>query len=254
MNIRVIILGGFALAISATAAFGEAAQRKVRTPEQLAEVRQRRLERTGGDLIRRGTFAGKVAIVNAQTRLPDADCAKVAAMFAKATDCNIAVAADGTGAQVVVTVIDDPKEPTMLLAPEDHWGKVNVAKLVDDLPGEGAKVKFFGSRARKMIAKALSILCGGGASSFPGNIMNAATLRDLDAVEEQIPVDQADKYMKYLARLGVTRKEMVTYYRACKEGWAPAPTNDIQRRVWEKTYDEKEKGPANAIRITPPNK
>ena len=63
-------------------------------------------------------------------------------------------------------LIDDPKEPTVLLATEDHWGRLNVAKLVDDLPGENAKKKFFVPRARKMMIKSLSLLMGGGSSQF----------------------------------------------------------------------------------------
>jgi len=186
--------------------------------------------------VKRGSFAGKVAIVNAQSRLSAADCQAVAATFTAATRCNFVVAKDGKDAAVVLTVIDDPKEPTMLLAPEEHWGKVNVAKVVDDLATQSAKDKVFASRSRKLVAKALSLLCGSGASQYPGNLMNAATLHDLDFVEEQVPVDVAGRCVKYLGNFGVTKKEWVTYRHACMEGWAPAPTNECQQAIWDKVH------------------
>ena len=45
-----------------------------------------------------------------------------------------------------------------------------------------------------------------------------------------------DYYQTYLEKLGVTKMEKTTYLRACKEGWAPAPTNEVQKRVWDKVH------------------
>jgi len=44
-----------------------------------------------------------------------------------------------------------------------------------------------------------------------------------------------------------------TYRRACHLGWAPPPTNDVQRAIWEKIKAEKERGPTKPITIPPPN-
>lgn len=190
-------------------------------------------EAEGGMLLKRGSYQGRIAIVNQQKRIPEADIKAATEVFANCTKCNVAVTPDAKGAAVTLTVIDDPKEPSVLIAPEDHWGKLNVAKLVDDLPGEGAKKKFLVPRARKMVIKTLSLLCGGGSSTFRGNLMNTATMRELDMLEEQIPVDMYDKYTNYLRQLGVTKKETVSYLEACVEGWAPAPTNDVQKEIWK---------------------
>ena len=186
--------------------------------------------------IKPGSFTGCIVLVNQQKRLSAKDVAEVAAFFAKETECNVMVAEKGDGAQIVLTVIDDAKEPKMLVASEDHWGKVNVAKLVDDLPGEGARKKFFASRGRKLIIKALSLLCGGGGSSFEGNIMNAVTVRDFDGFKEQLPMDMLDKYDRYLKRVGVTKKQAATYAEACAEGWAPSPKNDVQKKIWDEVH------------------
>ena len=199
------------------------------------DPRAARIAQQGGEIIRKGTFEGKVSIVNQQTRLSTSDCEAIARLFAEQTQCNI-VADNGDGAAVKLYLIDDPKEPTILLATEDHWGRLNVAKLVDDLPGENAKKKFFVPRARKVMIKSLSLLMGGGSSQFTGNIMNTAKIRDLDLMKESIPVDMIEHYQTYLRALGVTPMENTTSLRACREGWAPAPTNDIQKAIWDRVH------------------
>jgi len=208
--------------------------------EAPAAKRAGRLARAGGEVVRPDSFTGKVSIVNRQRRLPASDCEAVAKMLAELTQCNI-VSDGGEGATITLHVIDDPKEPVVLIAPEDRWGRLNVAKLVDDLPGERAKEKFFAPRARKMIIKALSLLMGGGSSQFPGNVMNTATVRELDACQEAVPVDMVDNYLAYLRAVGVRPAVRTTYRKACKEGWAPAPTNDLQRAIWNETRKLPEK-------------
>lgn len=192
---------------------------------------EERVAKAGGEVVKPGTFTGKVSIINQQSRLTAADCEAIAAIFAKETKCNI-VADAGENATIKLYLIDNAKEPVMLVAPEDHWGKLNLARIVDDLPGERAKEKFFTSRARKMIIKTLSLLMGGGSSQFPGNIMNAATMKQLDQCEELIPVDMVENYTIYLKAVGVKPAEMTTYRKACREGWAPTPTNDVQKAIW----------------------
>ena len=194
-----------------------------------------RIAKAGGEVVRPGTFTGKVAIISQQSKLPDADCAAVAQLLAEQTQCNI-VAENDEKATIRLYLIDTPKEPVMLLAPEDHWGKLNIARMVDDLPGERAKEKFFAPRTRKMIIKALSILMGGGSSQFPGNIMNAATMRELDQCQESVPVDMVDNYIAYLKAVGVKPAEKTTYRKACREGWAPQPTNEYQKAIWEQIH------------------
>ena len=41
-------------------------------------------------------------------------------------------------------------------------------------------------------------------------------------------------YAAYLGALGVVPAETATYRQACREGWAPAPTNDVQRAIWDR--------------------
>ena len=45
-----------------------------------------------------------------------------------------------------------------------------------------------------------------------------------------------------------------TYQAACRMGWAPAPTNEYQKAIWDAAHNEKERGPAKALKIVPPGK
>ena len=63
-----------------------------------------------------------------------------------------------------------------------------------------------------------------------------------------------DKVQSTCQTLNVDMLRKVSYKRACIEGWAPAPTNDIQKAIWEQAKADKERGPTNPIKIPPPKK
>lgn len=210
-------------------------------------VETARYNKTGGYVIKKGSYTGKVSFVDTQDIVSHSEVESAAAILREASECNI-VASKGeytdpasmltmTESSVIVVLVNDPSAPKMLLAPEDHWGVVNVAKLVDDLPSETAKKRFVGSRARKEMIRAFSLICGGGASQFPGSILNASTMKQLDVMQDVIPVDKIDAYRAHLEKLGVTPRQMVTYRRACQEGWAQLPTNEVQRTIWNRIHE-----------------
>lgn len=226
-------------------AFAQEQQKKERPKIDMSPEAQYR--RTGGQVLKKGTFTGKVAFIDTQSVVPFEEVQKTAKLFADTVEINVVAeksapgkASDlmkASGANVVIVLVNDKDTPLMLLAPEDHWGIVNVAKLVDDLPSEKAKAKFRSSRARKELVRAFSILCGGGSSQFPGNMMNAATLKQLDLTVDTIPMDMVGYYQTYLKSFGVTPREFTTYKKACREGWAAAPTNDVQKAIWDKVHE-----------------
>lgn len=233
----------FAFGFAAVAA-GSAPTAPRRSEAELVRERARLLEMQGGTVVRKGSFAGKVAIINTQSRLAVSNLASVARTFVEQTQCNFVVEKGAPGnpdalrkaanADVAIVVVDDADTPLLLLAPEDRWGVLNVARLVDDLPSQSAKRRFFDSRGRKELIRGLSMLCGGAASQFKGNLMNAATLREADCMDERLPIDMVANYRRHLKACGVTQREETTYLDACLEGWASAPTNDVQKAVWDK--------------------
>ena len=62
-------------------------------------------------------------------------------------------------------------------------------------------------------------------------------LDQLDRQEDnRLSVDVIARLEQSLANAGVTPAQMSTYLAACKQGWAPAPTNDVQKAIWDKVH------------------
>ena len=201
---------------------------------------------SGGYVVKPGTFTGRIVLYDAQSSYAHSNIVRLAGFLTDQTRLNV-VAEKGTladpedvkkalSAQIVLRIVDDANTPAMLIAPEDRWGIVNVSKLVDDLPTPAAKARFRDKRAWKEIIRTFSLLCGGGSSMFPGNMMNATTMRQLDHAVDTMPADVVERYVKYLKPLGITPREQMAYSYACLEGWAPAPTNDVQKAIWKKVH------------------
>ena len=188
------------------------------------------------EVVKPGSGQGSILILNQQKRVNTSEFESVAKLFAEMTECKVFASDKEVPATICLRVTDNSSAPHSLLAPEDHWGEINIAKLVDDLSSDKAKSKFLASRARKLAIKSLSILCGGGASQFPDNLMNTATIREMDYHKEQVPVDLVDRYTTYLKQLGITPRVTASYEEACQEGWAPQPTNEFQKAIWDKVH------------------
>ena len=153
-------------------------------------------------------------------------------------------------ADILLAIVDDDTTPTALIALEDHWGVVNVGKIKLTLKTQEAKDSYLEGRCIKEILRVFSILCGGGSSQYQGNIFNCAKLDMLDYTDGMYPIDMQKKYHDYLSAIGVTPQVRVTYERACQEGWAPAPTNDVQKAIWDKVHAM----PTEPLKIKPETK
>ena len=130
-------------------------------------------------------------------------------------------------------VIDDPTMPNVLVAPENRWAAVNVAPLKSD------KEPFFRARVLKELTRGFAMLCGASDSQFPGALTSAITkVEDLDHhADYRLPVDLFARFKKYMKPFGVTPGNIETYETACCQGWAPAPTNDVQKAIWDKVHE-----------------
>ena len=196
-----------------------------------------------------GSQKGSVVIVNKQSRLPEAELQEVCQQIEKATKCKAEVAS-GEGAQVIIEVIDDAESPILTAWPEDYKAKVNVAKLDKNLKGKALE-KFYASRCRKEILRAFCYACGAGGSQYPDNIMAIKDITGLDLVEEFIPGDTSTACVARLVNIGVTPTKFVSYARAVRDGWAPAPTNEVQQSVWDKIKAQQAQKPTKPLKITP---
>lgn len=207
-----------------------------------AYIQDRMMRSTGGKLVRPGTRTGEIVYVNCQKRADRRLLEESAAYFVENAKCNIAVK-DGTfdfakpqiQGSLSLFIVDDEKLPVLLVAPEDRWAIVNVAPLAK---GRGEKPAFFEARVKKELTRGFALLCGAMNSRYPNTLTGGISATEqLDKhIDERLPVDVIMRFATYLEPFGVKPAVETTYRRACQEGWAPAPTNDYQKAVWESVH------------------
>lgn len=223
------------LATFVCSAFGEAKGRQSRHPDGSF----------AGMVVQPGSQKGIFSFVNTQNLLDRAEIENVAKQAAEALQIKVIVseaqpaspetllkASDGA---LAVIVVADETTPTMLLAPEDGWGVVNVKRL-DKFSTPSAREKFFGARCRRELMRAFAQVAGGTGSEYPGNVCSVTKVEELELAEEGLPIDKITAAQRFLKSRGYAPTRKVPYFKACLEGWAPAPTNDAQRAVWQKIH------------------
>ena len=139
------------------------------------------------------------------------------------------------GANGGIWIIDDPSLPATLVAPESDWGVINVAKLFEDSP-DAEKLDL---RLRKFFNRTFANLHGvSDPVMMPGCVMKQAVgIGGIDALTcSMFSPESQSKVSSYLTNAGYKQVKSGTYYDACEQGWAPLPTNDIQRAIWEKVH------------------
>ncbi len=153
---------------------------------------------------------------------------------------------------LVVVVVDDCTDlPALSVFPEERIGIVNADKLKGGNDPSAPEM-----RVDKEIWRAIGFIGGIGFSQQPNDIMQPYyTLKELDDNRYPFiqPMNMAKMYLM-CRRFGVKKARRVPYRTAVKEGWAAAPTNDLQKAIWEEVKSEKERGPSKPLTIPPPGK
>lgn len=139
-----------------------------------------------------------------------------------------------SGANVAVFVVDDPTLPMALTAREEKWAVVNAAKLCVDNP---ATKKFRRRLAVLIVRECCRVL---GADEFNSKEVAFGIIRsvaDIDAINSlDVTLNATTSMDETMPKLGIEKIEIGTYFDACELGIAPAPTNAIQKTVWEKVH------------------
>ena len=252
--------------LAALAAMAEGASKL--TPEERQARKEKvsaiQMRRNGGTVRKAGSMKGRIAIVDAQGKVEAAELEKALEPLRKTLRMDIAlVKGDAVTlatapaefrkakANMALFIVDDGSVPgTILVMPENAWGILNIAPLA-----AGADREKLRSRVLKETVRAFAYVAGAANSQFSGSIMGpVAGLGDLDAIDSfRLPPDMQARIFGYAERFGVKPYIQTTYLNACREGWAPAPTNEFQKAIWEKIKADKERGPTNPITIPPPN-
>ena len=127
-----------------------------------------------------------------------------------------------------------PDKPTLLCAPEDFWATVNVSRLQEGNPD----AETFKSRVIKELWRAAAYALGAANSTQQPCVMRPIRgVEDLDA--QRVAIVSPGPLMAIKSTLGklhFSSGGRVLYRKACELGWAPAPTNDVQKAIWDKVH------------------
>ena len=156
-------------------------------------------------------------------------------------------------ATVAVFVVDRTDLPAFTALPDERVALLNVAPLAVG----GVEGKRLSKRIRTEALRAFAFAFGAGFSQYNSILMSAADSPvELDLVPSKafLPFDTALVIRRVATSRGLAPYRMEFYETACREGWAPAPTNDVQRAIRDEVLADKERGPTNPITIPPPKK
>ena len=201
---------------------------------------------TGGYVIKPDSGSGCVAFVNAQKHL-DAETVR---SFASSLELlfririkvvagdapTLGTAAGGPGryqAAAVVYLVDDGNLPRSLVSYEENWGIVNLGGMSSEPRALAV------GRAEKIMFRTFSLVAGlADAPQIGSTMWPVKKESELDALwlpDKPLP-NLVGPISRHLERLGVQQTTVTTYQKACQEGWAQTPTNDIQKAIWDKVH------------------
>ena len=141
----------------------------------------------------------------------------------------------------------DPSFPALAVYPEERIGLVNADRLKGGEDPAAPEV-----RVSKEIWRAMGFIGGVGFSQHENDMMQPYyTLKELDGnIHAYIQPMNMAKMGRFWKRFGVKKEARVPYLVACQEGWAPQPTNDVQKAIWDKVHAL----PTEPIKIKPEEK
>lgn len=150
-------------------------------------------------------------------------------------------------ALMVIALVNSDKTSSLAVLPEDRVAVINAAKF-----GLGASASEKEDRLVKEIWRAIGFIGGVGYATNEASVMQPVSspveldnykFKVLQPMEVQRIRGMMEKYGSKIGR-------RITYKKACQEGWAPPPTNDYQRAVWDRVMAEKAAA-TNAPSATP---
>lgn len=219
------------------------------TPEQKAAMRERMIKNTGGFLQKQGS--GNFAFVRCKTKLSSNLLEDRAKRLAKSLRIKVNVKDAefsiqgarntllGLGVNAAVFIVEDKAFPMSLIAQEECWGMINIIALMKDNPSQ----KKLEHRIHIMLTRVTAQVLGCAVIPDVDNALAPIhSLKDIDTIiSDSITSSTAMGILKNLQALDIVQTRTVTYRTACQEGWAPAPTNDIQKAIWDKVHSVPQK-------------
>lgn len=198
--------------------------------------------KVGGLVVRPGS--GRFSIIQGQEKISMSRVEKVALIFSSQFKMKVNVdkaqmpfsiggakeSLSKSQVTVGLFVIDDEKLPMSLVSLEERWAMVNVHSMCD-----GAAEDVVDLRLRRELARVIKSLFSVADVAKGAKVVGCA--KDLDKLKAD-PIDGNSLiYMVHgFPSFGLVPPRIDTYKHACVEGWAPQPTNDVQKAVWDEVH------------------
>ena len=202
-------------------------------PKLTREQQEERKYRHFGGYIYKQQATKVVSIASEQTRVCKDTLTKFAAEIEILLKIPVRVDAN---MDIGFTIKVEESESAWPLAvfPDNATAIVNVKALSADNPTQAV----LEARVSKELWRGLIYALGGGNTYVPQCVMKQVTsLGDLDALVATTACPDAYARIGESARkLGIMPARRASYRQACREGWAPAPTNDVQRAIWNQIH------------------
>ena len=206
------------------------------TPEQRKKLIEMNHREFGGFVTKPDPGNGHISVVNLQKRVPEKELREAIRYRVRFSSLPIEFkSAPDPKAVISVYVKDDSTQQSSLLVyPGEMWSQVNVAALAADKPTDAV----LALRTRKEVARGIAYACGAAGSQYPGSLAGPIrSTRQLDRfLDEGMPPDVFLRMEVFAKELGVRQVHRISYAAACQEGWAPPPTNEYQKAIWDKAH------------------
>lgn len=228
------------LALSATAQT-DVTQKRPNTAPTAEGRREMILARTGG-LIAAPEKGPWIAIVSGKNKVGAEAIAEAVAYIrntlrlrvreAMADDALAAAKKEiADGAAIAVAICEDPTAPSLTVFPTGQCGIFNPAPLATE------DAALFAERVRKEFLRCVAYTFGVGNASGKCVMKPANGVEGLDANPmRNYGPETLGAIMKNAQARGMAMAHAVPYRQAVEEGWAPAPTNDYQRAIWNEIH------------------
>ncbi|MBQ8124375.1 MAG: hypothetical protein IJ173_00665 [Kiritimatiellae bacterium] len=186
------------------------------------------MRRNGGWVLKPGTGRGYVAILNRQTNASDEAIQAGIAVIQDQYKVDIKILTEPKfGAVATIELVSNGGGSTVVWYPDEMRTVVDIDALAKDSPDKSV----LDERVKKQIVRAFGISLGGGyvcASKSPLSPMK--TLNALDNCDTYLEMDM--RFQQNSEAFGLKPYDRVTYRQAVQEGWAPAPKDKYQKRIW----------------------
>ena len=191
----------------------------------------------GGKIRQPRTENGSIVFVNKQTMFDKSVINKIAAMLERRFRYILEISSvdqEGASDKFIIKLEDIDRKERILLAPENFWVSVNVRRLKDGVVPK----PILEDRFVKEVLRAFAFVCGGTCGTEPGGICQLiSNASDLDAIPGlDYSIDIEARIINNMNKSDVRPYRIAKYSEAVLEGWAPAPTNDAQRAIWDKVH------------------